>query len=90
MFSKEEIEKEVAYIFGAPLKVSTGYIINEDALTIRITDQYTNTSVTAKISALEELQCSGKDECSKLLKTRINEMRHFMLSNPGEDRKLLT
>jgi hypothetical protein len=94
MFSQSEIEKEVRAVFDdMPIILITEYIVNEDAITIKIINRSkcnTLPAVTAKISALEELMCNNKDESSKLLRTYINEMRNTMESNSNEERKLLT
>jgi len=93
MFSQSEIEREVRHVFGEmPITLIIEYMINEDAISIKIINRSkcnTLPAVTAKISALEELMCENKDESSKLLRTYINVMYNIMQSNLEEERKLL-
>lgn len=90
MFSPDEIKKEVAYIFGSQMIVMTEHLANEDAVTIKVTDPQTDTSVTAKIATIVELMCENEEDCRKLLRRYITQMCEVMRrSNPGEERKLL-
>jgi hypothetical protein len=92
MISFELIEQQVKAVFGdLPITIITDYMVNEDAITIKIIDRSNCNklpSVTAKISALEELQCNDEDECRKLVRVYVQEMRNI-IEGKLEERKLL-
>lgn len=88
MFTKEEIEKEVKAVFGDDVLVTSGYRINEDALTIMIvTPDFIDgkyPAVTAKISGLEWI--SHEDPLA-MLRHHIHEMYQGINQTVGKKKE---